>query len=152
ESPRGLASCRRPVALLVFLSAAARTWIVAPDLRLLTAHGLDARIVAADARRRLRARGPGRRHRVRRRSRCPEHRRRGCFGARIVQDQRRAPRRRPSWRRHVALAENRPQPPEVAHDLLVHALLHRLEEREAFLLVLDERIALAVPAQPYALF
>src|SRR5690606_24633939 len=44
-------------------------------------------------------------------------------------------------------AEHGPQPPQVADGLLVHALLHRAEEREALLLVLDERVALTVPAQ-----
>ena len=39
------------------------------------------------------------------------------------------------------------QAPQVADDLLVDAILHRREEREALLLVLDERIALAVAAQ-----
>ena len=46
-------SCRGPVALLVFLSAAARTRIVAADLRLVAPHRLHRRVVAADARRLL---------------------------------------------------------------------------------------------------
>ena len=45
------------------------------------------------------------------------------------------------------VAVDRREPPQVADDLFLDAILHRLEEREAFLLVLDERIALAVAAQ-----
>src|SRR5215831_18689111 len=138
------------MAFLVFLAAAAGTGIVPPDLRLLAAHGLDRGIVAADTRWLLRTRrarrgsGAGRQ-----RPRRAEHRRRGGLGARIVEDERRAALRlapRCRDRRPLAL-ENGPQPPQVADDLLVDPLLHRLEQLEAFLLVLDEGIALAVAAQ-----
>src|SRR5438045_3057814 len=43
-------SCRSPMTLLVFLAAAAWTWIVPADLWLLAAHGLDD-VIAAGARR-----------------------------------------------------------------------------------------------------
>ena len=52
--------CRGPVALLVFLPAAARARVVAADLRLVAPHGLHRRIVAADARRLLLSLRPAR--------------------------------------------------------------------------------------------
>ena len=61
------------------------------------------------------------------------------------------PARRPDGgppARPAVFADDRPQPPQITDDLLVDAILHRLEEREALLLVFDERIALAVAAQP----
>ena len=39
---------------------------------------------------------------------------------------------------------------EALHEVLAHLAEHRLEQRERFLLVLDQRIALAVGAQPDA--
>src|SRR5690349_6558995 len=142
-----------PVALLVFLPAAARARIVASDFRPLMADRLHRRIVAADSRRLLLRGGRARRRGGRRagRSRRTEHRRGRGFGARIVEDQRRAALRcTTDRRRRRFLAQHRPQPPQVADDLLVDAILHRLEQLEAFLLVLDERIALPVAAQPDA--
>src|SRR5919198_603871 len=135
--------------LLVLLPTAARTRIVPPDLRLLAAHRLYD-VVAADARRLRSARA-----RWRRRgcggSRRAEHRCRRGFGRRIVHDDRRAARRRTTNLRRL-FRQNRPQPPEIADDLLVDALFHRLEQREALFLVLDERVALAVAAQADSFF
>ncbi len=69
------------------------------------------------------------------------------FGRRVVhRDRRRAARRRRAAS-GASSFEHRPQPEEIADDLFLDAALHVLEEREAFLLVLDERIALAVAAQ-----
>src|SRR5919197_5712742 len=130
--------------LLVLLPAAARAWIVASDLRLFATYRLDD-VVAADAGRLRTARTRGRLRRYRR-SRRAEHRRGRRFAGRIVHDERRAARRgTPNLRRF--LAQDRAQPPEVADDFFVDALLHRLEQREARFLVLDERVALAVAAQ-----
>ena len=47
----------------------------------------------------------------------------------------------------VALALDGPQPPEIADDFFLDAPPHVLEELEAFFLVFDQRIALAVAAQ-----
>src|SRR5437016_5392538 len=137
------------MALLVFFPAAAGARIVAAHLRLVAADRLLHRVVAAVARRLLDARRPRRRHRVRRRrSRRAEHRRGRGLGGGIVEDERRATLRRTAHDGRGGLfAQDRPQPPEVADDLLVDAILHRLEQLEAFLLVLDEWVALAVPAQ-----
>src|SRR5207244_7293524 len=129
--------------LLVFFSAPARTRLVAAHFGLIVPDGLDRRVVAADARRLLRL--PPAERRVRRgRAEC--RRRLGASSA--GQDERRSGTSdRPRHRRLGTFAEDRPQPPQVADDLFVHPLVHRLEQREAFFLVLDERIALAVPAQ-----
>src|SRR5207245_1375317 len=70
-------------------------------------------------------------------------------GARVVQHQGRlAARSGPPRNRRRLVAQNRTQPPQIADDLLVDALLHALEEIETLFLVLDQRIALAVTAQP----
>src|SRR5262245_11282454 len=147
------ASCSRSVALFVLLPAAARTRVVAADLRPFVPHRFHRGVVAADARsllcRRARpCRCGGRRCR---RSRT-EDGRRGAFRARIVEDERGTPHGLATYRRgRSLLAQYRPQPPEIADDFLVHPILHRLEEVEALLLVLDERIALAVAAEADAL-
>src|SRR6185436_8039657 len=151
------------MALLVFLAAAARTRIVAADLRLITPDGFHRGIVATDA-------GRGGRRPSRRgwrggtgkRRLLPGggERRRG-LGHRIVQHQRRTARRRltrggtPRRGGHAGFAllrEDWPQPPHVADGLFIHAIFHGLEQREAFFLVLDERIALAVATQADPLF
>ena len=82
---------RRPVALLVFLPAAAGTRVVPADLRLVAPDGLGDGIVAADARRLPAAR---RRERTRLGAllRAPRAERRRRLGRRIVQDQRLARR------------------------------------------------------------
>src|SRR5689334_6649820 len=141
-----------PVAFLVFLTAAARARVVAADLRPFVPHGLDCGIVAANPRRLLLG-GRGARRRGGRggRPRRTEHRRGGRVSTGIVEDQRRAALRCTADRRgRCFFAQHRPQPPQVADDLLFDAILHRLEEIEAFLLVLNQRIALAVAAQPDA--
>src|SRR5207245_11290230 len=50
----------------------------------------------------------------------------------------------------LRLAHDRLEAEEVLHELVLDALLHQREELEGFLLVLDERIALSVAAQPDA--
>src|SRR5215831_17600139 len=130
------------VALLVLLSAPARTRIVAADLGRVVPDRLHGGIVAADARRRPRLpRRP-----ERRRCRGRAERRRRLLAAAQNQRRPRAPCG-PRRRRFLAPAQDRPQQPQVADDLLIDAILHRLKELEAFPLVLDERIALAVPPQ-----
>src|SRR6516162_4450076 len=147
---RGGWSRRRPMALLVFLAAAARARIVAADFWFVASDRLDD-VVSADARRLRSAsrsrRPPGPRcRRVR-----TEDRARGRFARRIIHDERRPAWRCPSGCGHSrAFVQDRPQPPQVANDLFVDALLHSLKEIEAFFLVLDERIALAVAAKPDA--
>src|SRR5207249_767222 len=118
------------------------------DFRLLAPHRVNRRIVATHPRGLPAARRRGRR--LGRRSKCQ---RRLAPAAAPAQNQRRPgpPDRARQWRLR-AIAENWPQPPEIADDLFVDALLHRLEEIEALLLVLDERIALAVPAKADAFF
>src|SRR5216683_6134410 len=136
------------MALLVLLSAPARARLVAADLRLVAPHRLGRRVVTADPGRLLRARRPERAGLRRLSAPASEDRRR--FSGRIVEDQRRRPAWRGSARRlhgRGLVVQDRAQPPEVADDLLVDAILHRLEELEALLLVLDERIPLAVAAQ-----
>ena len=73
----------------------------------------------------------------------------GGVAAAAQRDGRGAPRRAPG--RRGVLRGDGAQPPEVAHHLLAHPVVHVLEEGVALLLVLDERIALAVAAQPDAL-
>ena len=149
------------MALLVLLPAAARTRIVASDLGFFAFDGLDRRIVTTDARRLARRHRAGRKALSDDASRSPRARareRRGRLG-RIVEEHRlpslgRNGRRGPA-RPDVAAART-PSPfsvmtgrsdHEIADDLLVDALLHRLKELEAFFLVLDQRIALTVAAQ-----
>src|SRR5207237_6970029 len=62
--------------------------------------------------------------------------------------------RRRTAHRHAGpfFADDRHQAPQVADDFLVDPLAHGLEEREALLLVLDERIPLAVAAKADAFF
>src|SRR5207244_5712895 len=99
----------------------------------------------AHARRRLTARRAERTRRFGLRLHRAERRRRRLASA---QNQRRTRTSGgPRGRRRPFFVEDRPQPPEIPNDLFVDAFLHRLEETEAFLLVFDERIALAVPAQ-----
>src|SRR5260221_7195948 len=136
------------MALLVLLPAAAGTRIVPADLRFITTDGLWRRVVAAHPGRLLviPPRRRGERAGFRRlRPRAAEHR--GRRGRRIVQNQRWWPPRGRTPDDRRLLVHHGAQPPEVADDFLVHALFHRLEEREALLLVLDQRVALAVPAQ-----
>src|SRR5262245_4068983 len=134
------------MAFLVLLPAAARTRVVAADLWLVASYRLRDRIVAANARRLLLWLGSGKRARLRRlRPRRTQHR----HGLRpgIVENQRRRPARGRASGDRSLFVEDRPEPPEVADDFLVDPLLHRLEEREALLLVFNQRIALAVTAQ-----
>src|SRR5437867_6934079 len=121
-------SSGRSVTLLVFLSAPAWARVVAADLRFLAAYRLRHGVVAADARRlllllRLRPRKGTRLGRLRPRGAKDRPRlRRG-----IVEDERRRAPGRLASRHGRFFVENRPQPPEVADDFLVHALFHRLE-------------------------
>ena len=112
-----------PVALLVLLAAAARAGVVAADLGLVAPHRLDRRVVAADARRARRPSAPrgaelaGRRRRRRRR----------LLG--VAERQLRRPRRRRGAAARPGrpaappspVSIDRPQPPQVADDLLVDA-------------------------------
>src|SRR6266545_823010 len=135
------------VTLLVLLPAAARARVVAANLRLVAPHRLRRCIVAADAWGLLllwlRARERARAGRLR--TRATEDRRR--LRRRIVEDERWRPSRGRTPGNRRLLVEDRPQPPQVADDFLVHTLLHCLEQREALFLVLDERIALTVAAE-----
>src|SRR2546422_5840692 len=129
--------------LLVLFSAPARARIVPAHLGRIVPHGLDCRVVAADARRLLRL--PPAERRIRRRhSEC-----RRWLGASAAGQYKRRSRTsdRARHRWLGTLAENWPEPPQVPDNLFIYALVHRLEQGEAFFLVLDERIALAVPAQ-----
>src|SRR5687768_5408221 len=119
----------RSVTLLVFLAAAARAGIVASHFRLVAAHGPRRRVVAAGARR----------HRWSAFAACSgsgETRQRR-FRARLVHRDLLRLARLPHFgrARFAGRLHDRPEPPEVAHDLVVDALLHGLEEREALLLV-----------------
>src|SRR5882672_7238685 len=137
--------CSRSVTFLVFLAAPAGTRIVAADLGLVAPDGLRDGVVAADPGRLLLlgARRAERARRRRMRARADQHRLR----RRVVQDQRGPARRGTARRRGGLFVQDRPQPPEIPDDLLVDAVLHRLEEPEALFLVLDERIALAISAE-----
>src|SRR5262245_2499970 len=133
------------VTLLVLFTAPAPAGIVAANLRLIALHGLDD-VVAADARRLLLAARRAERARGRLlRADGRKRRRRGS--ARVVQDQRRLAARHRTPRGLVVLVHDRAQAPRVADNRFVHAFLHVLEKREAFFLVLDERIALPVAAE-----
>src|SRR5262249_46981281 len=146
-------SSRRSVTLFVLFSAPARARIVAADFRSLVPHRFRDGIAAANARTLGGRARPRRRRGCRGRPRRAEHRRGGGLRSRIVEDERRAPHRLPAHRRRGRFfAQHRAQPPEITDDLLVHAILHRLEENEALLLVLDERIALPVAAEADAFF
>src|SRR5262245_26367324 len=133
----------RTVAFLVLLPAPARARIVAADLRFVALHLTDD-VVAAGARR-ARA-GLGRRVAADR-----AEGRGGRLRRPAERDLRRPPGRLlgtgRSRHRPALLARDRREPPQVADDLLLDAVLHRLEEGETLFLVLDERIALAVAAQ-----
>src|SRR5437773_10981954 len=97
---------RRSVALLVLLSTPARARIVAADLRLVAPHRPGRRVVAADARRQLRARRPELAG-LRRSSAAAPHDWLYFRRRRVGQDQRRRPasrasrRRRPGWVAHA---------------------------------------------------
>src|SRR5688572_24838058 len=144
-----------PVALREFLAAAAPARIVAANLRLLALHGLD-HVVAADPRRLAILHEVVDALRRRRRRGSAAEDRLGLFLRVVVGEGRRALRRLADRRRDADFAalalDHRPQPPQVADDLFFDAAAHVLEQREAFFLVLDERIALAVAAQPDAFF
>src|SRR3954469_14105018 len=132
---------RRSMALLVLLATATGAGIVPSDLGAVVAHGLDDVIAARASRLRCK------RARVRLPCSGPAWQRRGSAG--LVQDEGLAATRRllPRGRSRLLFCGNRTQPPEVPHDILVDARTHRLEQLEALPLVLDERIALAVPPQ-----
>src|SRR3954471_579936 len=132
--------------LFVFLSAAAVAGIVAADFWLV-ALDLPNDIVTAGAR------GPGwlgnrRRPRARSADRA-EWRGRGSRRYMHRHRRRRARLFRCGRHRHRrgVVADHRHQPPQVADHLFFDAVPHLLEEPEAFLLVLDQGIALAVAAQ-----
>src|SRR5262245_63569460 len=121
------------MALLVLLSAAARARIVAPDLRLVAFHLLD-HIVAPGA---CRARRLCDGARAAAAAKGAEWRRWRCL-LRVHRELRRTASCRLTHRRQPGLvALNRRQAPEVPDDLFLDAVLHRLEERKAFLLVFD---------------
>src|SRR4030095_4334598 len=140
-------SCRGAVTLLVLLAAPARTQIVAADLRLIAFDGLD-HVVAADPRRLLLWTARDAERAWRRLGAGPgERRRRGRAG--VVENQRRLTAH--GTASHLGFfVQHRPQPPDVSDDLPVDTIFHGLEERKALFLVLDQRIALAVAAQPDA--
>src|SRR5579871_5124598 len=135
---------RGAVALLVLLAAAAGAGVVAAHLLPLAAHGLDLR-------RRLLRRGGVREAKARRlrpalaaleigdRRRQPEV----LGGCPVHRDPRRGARRRAL---HLHLHAQ-----ELLDDVGLHAPHHLLEDLEALLLVLLERVELAVAAQPDAL-
>src|SRR5262245_38861433 len=133
---------------LVLLPAAARAGIVAADLRLVALDLAD-RVVAAGPRRPRRLRNG--RAAPAASNRAEGGRGRGCRGVQrpLRRPARRGPRRRHGGGASLALVgpHHRHQPPQVADDLFLDAIAHRPEELEALLLVLDERIALAVAAQ-----
>src|SRR4051794_91115 len=140
------------MALLVLLAASARARIVATDFWSFVPDRFHRGIVAADS---GRLRGPVTRERG------GGGRRRGEDGgrllkrrpvcSRVIHDERLTRRRLPDWRRGRRLfGDDRTQTPQVGDRLRVDPLLHLLEHLEAFLLVLDKRIALAVAAQPDA--
>src|SRR5262245_27765794 len=123
--------------LLVLFPAAARARVVASDLRFVAPYRLDAGVVAADAGGLPGSRSAERRGwRRLRLSRRSERRRRRR--AAVVENQRRAADGRRPARRF--LGNHRTQQPQVADDFVLDALLHRREEREALLLVLDQWI------------
>src|SRR5262245_62387056 len=136
-------SCGCPVAFLVFFSAPAGARVVAAHLRTLVPYCLD-HVVAAGARGSGRfppAAAHGRRGAGR--ARKSRHR----LGRRVVHRQRGgAPGRGPRPDRRL-LVQHRTKVEEIPDHLFLDARLHVLEEREALLLVLDERVALAVAAQ-----
>src|SRR5690606_31320064 len=135
------------VALLELLATAAPAGIVATNLRLVATHRLDGGVVAAGARRaRGRAGDRSGLHAGGRRTSAAvgEGRRASRWSRRCGQG---ADVSGATGRRSAGPADNGTQPPEIPHHLVVDPILHRLEEREALFLVLDERIALAVAAQ-----
>src|SRR5688572_20063695 len=145
SSMHSSSSSGHAVALLVLLPAATRARVVAAHLRLVAPDRL-ARVVAPD---------PGRGRRVRRPAlRSPRPRGgKGGNGLRggVVEGQRRgAAGRCHTGHRHLLLLDHRPQREQPAHHLFLDAAAHVLVECEAFLLVLDQRVALAVAAQPDA--
>src|SRR6266403_2381815 len=130
----GLPVLLQEVALLVLLPGAAVAGIVAPDL-----------LAGGRARRRRRPGSRGRRRSRRRRrpatrARIARERTARLLGVRPRGDRRQLHRR---VAHHLHLEEP-------LDDDGLHALHHVLEEVEGFLLVLGERVALAVPAQPDA--
>src|SRR5687768_10026049 len=131
---------------LILLPAAAGAGVVTPDLRFVPTHLTDD-IVAAGSfgPRRLGDRAGGTAAAERAERRCPG---RGRWSAH--RDLRRPPCRLPDRRERGVVADTRREPPQVADDFLFDPILHRREQREAFLLVLDQRILLAVAAQPDA--
>src|SRR5438477_4742577 len=130
----GLPALLQEVALLVLLPGAAVAWIVAPDL-----------LAGGRARRRRRPGSRGRRRSRRRRrpatrARIARERTARLLGVRPRGDRRQLHRR---VAHHLHLEEP-------LDDNGLYALHHVLEEVEGFLLVLGQRVALAVPAQPDA--
>src|SRR6266508_2156108 len=129
RSARSDGSCarrRRPVAFLVFSSGAARTRVIASDLRGVPVEGLHLGVLASRSRGAVgvvdvagAARGHGRG---------------GATGAGF---------------RHLAfrLAHHGLEAEEVLYELILDAFLHQREELEGFLLIFDERVALAIAAQ-----
>src|SRR5262245_35588186 len=116
---------------LVFPATATWTGIVSSDLRLVTTNSFDLCVVTTHTlwlSRPISGAGQG----GSRPSGGPERRGRRSLGA-AAQNQRwaRAPHRtRLRWR---FVADHRSQPPQIANDLLVHPILHRLEQFKAFL-------------------
>ena len=137
------------MALLVFLSAAARTRIVAAHFRLVAPHRVHRGIVAADARRSRRARGKtcrtrGSQRRAAARGADAKAPPGSAFGSFSMHRRRGAARR--TLRRIIADDGELADPQPVDH-VLVDAPLHVLKQLEALFLVLDQRIFLAVAAK-----
>src|SRR5258705_6960178 len=124
---------RLPVAFLVLLSAAARAWIVPPDLRLLAPHRLD-HVVAARSRGRRALPSSLRHSRGSSRARRPERGR----GLGLVHRDRRRPPGDGTRRGGRVLVEDGPQPPDAANHRFLHPFLHPREKIEAFTLVFDQ--------------
>src|SRR5262245_52012447 len=115
--------------LLKFLPAATPARIVTADLRLFAPDRLDGRIIAADASRPRTVAAHRRGRRSRRRTRRHAGRRRTAAHGQL---------RWPAWgwlphgrRRFAPVVDDRPQPPQVPHDVVFDAFLHRLKQREA---------------------
>src|SRR6187397_1586553 len=80
----------------------------------------------------------------------PDRLHRGIVAAGIVHDERLTGRMSNRWRGLCFLGDDRTETPEIADRLGVNPFLHLLEHLEAFLLVLDKRIALPIAAQANA--
>src|SRR5687768_6394353 len=139
------------MAFLVFLAAAAGTWIVPANLWFVSPHRLhDVVSTRAGRARRTAAECRRRRYRGRCRPTAPSEGRNGLRG-RIVHRERRGPPCCGARNRSRLVVGHRSEQEEITDNVLLDPGFHVLKQPETFLLVLHQGIPLAVAAKADAL-